>query len=1541
MSDSDLVELLVAHTGDLQPAPDTPAGDLTELRRALAYSARDCLTTDARARPVMDDADDTLRAELRRLVAAQVEEEAASPPARLLSRASPAADDRSLPSWAVALRPDRTFGPFVDGLGRPVWYDLFRPRRWFDVRLGDRGPVALALPPGAFGEVQPGEGQLSRIPPGTVWLAARSLTASAPDDGWAGLRVTGGTMRVGQPERLLEDALIVPQDAIVHLTLDLDPPLDPGPRTGPGAAAAQAVPGFPKTVFIDLDPVAPTVVRTADASLSLYGTDFALHCDDGAPAYDPDLGQILVPLAATPDRLAPGASHADLFTPSGTGHITRAAWALPVTTGPHDALAEAAGTGCLVLSVADGLRANWQGLVGGPLDCTATDILVDGTSLRFIAHRAAGRGARQTFQLWQEAPGVRSSLDIAVHDEFRLVFTSHRVAQDGLWADGTALAHLDQPRTADGSRVDFRADVHYRLRHAPGGVDLSLDSADLPPRGRTALALENALLCVTRPLHLSLTGPLTGPDQLESGDLAFDFGLHQLLPTLPDPYAANFTPALDRSEPVGLPRVATHVTWSEPAEARLTFDLGADPAQVYALLPPPSRAEWSGRRGEPFVGLTMLDVSSNADQLGLFLHLSADSQEQTPLAVDDLTLTARGSAAWVFLLPQFQWEPVRNTSNDLTGDIEGRLVSGTDGTPTLIGAQSVRLVPVTANHVAEEVARAHQEDSVPAGALFTLPFGIVARAQLNPRDGDYLAAPGLEILRARFDGLRGARQVSLRAGVRADAERVDLFPHIPMLRRRPFLPGWAQQTENTTFLPAGFPPNPPDLTSVLGELRGEFNSAFQEEVPLTRIDFGGYGANTISRWVNDSPSAVQVSQVAFDAFHGRTAYERVQLTTLLWPCQATLVRTITLERHGSASVVRSDSGWVATTPGLFRHPKAPGRTFHPGVVRGMYDIREIRDTDHHILLDPDAGAPAADMQAVYFDADIEVDGVQRGQGAGRRVPAHRQLGFVQRIKISEQVSSGGVGAVTAGQLSQLFDLQGPLGGPVDCTIRIGSSPYEMRVSGIYADNAGGSPPEFAVAAFGSPVLPGPGQWSVVRVHGSTGPVEPVDAQLGVPLIRQGTAAAGLSASPYPFRWADPAHLTESEPDLHYALLFANDTQRILYEHPRITAADTDITSGVEPLLADPYSLLRSGGLFPPPQNAIKFDRTYPLSLASGALRFVPGTVSFPAASERKQQLVNAGSWTAYALYQGGHTGFEIASDDGWKIGLARVRQLLRFEPLGEILALVHDIHSPTTGPTAFPDLGIEVQGPLQPVADVLQLLSALAPSPEGDLGPLHVSACRDGTGFRLSALADFAVEGEQGEAVDCGMGKLRGHLKVGAELAADLLAAKVGGAVFLEITGEYQQEVFPGIYGGGRLRFLVRADDTGKSAVELDACTAGSVGGTIVPGLVDLEAGVKYGYFVGLDGTFQPGIVLGMEGRAKLLSGLLGFSLTVEGRLIVQRVQLDDPRVTLRGDILVAGTVTAAWLVKKRKSFHASFDVTVTWQMVLGAAKAGLIPVPP
>jgi hypothetical protein len=266
-------------------------------------------------------------------------------------------------------------------------------------------------------------------------------------------------------------------------------------------------------------------------------------------------------------------------------------------------------------------------------------------------------------------------------------------------------------------------------------------------------------------------------------------------------------------------------------------------------------------------------------------------------------------------------------------------------------------------------------------------------------------------------------------------------------------------------------------------------------------------------------------------------------------------------------------------------------------------------------------------------------------------------------------------------------------------------------------------------------------------------------------------------------------------------------------------------------------------------------------------------------------------------------------------------------------------------PSRFLDPTMVFGPEVQAVADILQTLKSLAPALPGGIGPFKLDADFSKTTFRFSATADFKLSTDEDNAVECGMGKAKGDLMIGAELSADILKRDIRGAVFLEISGSWQQEIFPLLFAGGHLRFSIRADQSGKTTLELDACTIGSIGGTLVPGLIDVEATVKYGYYIQITaGKLRPGIVASMEGRAKLLSGLLGFKFCVEGRVLIypeiDLVSLDRSGVRLFGRIRVAGTVTVAWLLEESKSFETDFEEKLNWKSILFLAKAGLVPVP-
>ena len=85
-----------------------------------------------------------------------------------------------------------------------------------------------------------------------------------------------------------------------------------------------------------------------------------------------------------------------------------------------------------------------------------------------------------------------------------------------------------------------------------------------------------------------------------------------------------------------------------------------------------------------------------------------------------------------------------------------------------------------------------------------------------------------------------------------------------------------------------------------------------------------------------------------------------------------------------------------------------------------------------------------------------------------------------------------------------------------------------------------------------------------------------------------------------------------------------------------------------------------------------------------------------------------------------------------------------------------------------------------------------------------------------------------------------------------------------------------------------------------------SVGGDLIKGLLEVEVTIKYGYTL-IPETLQPGVFLGLEVRAKLLGGLVGFSFAAEVMARIERIDLEDKfTVTIHAGMRVVATVQVA-----------------------------------
>src|SRR6516164_5594519 len=153
--------------------------------------------------------------------------------------------------------------------------------------------------------------------------------------------------------------------------------------------------------------------------------------------------------------------------------------------------------------------------------------------------------------------------------------------------------------------------------------------------------------------------------------------------------------------------------------------------------------------------------------------------------------------------------------------------------------------------------------------------------------------------------------------------------------------------------------------------------------------------------------------------------------------------------------------------------------------------------------------------AVRFDCALTIENAVLGAGP-EGVPALDHLGYVQLTDPPNH------GQLAPDQYAELLSAAGPLGGLIDCTVDIGGTGQRMRLVHVgVAASPGMGGPEFVVAAWGSPLLPGGGQWSFLRQGASDQAPVAVDPQQGVPMVRAGPATAAPPPTS-PYRFADPA-----------------------------------------------------------------------------------------------------------------------------------------------------------------------------------------------------------------------------------------------------------------------------------------------------------------------------------------------------------------------------------------------------------------------------------
>ena len=666
--------------------------------------------------------------------------------------------------------------------------------------------------------------------------------------------------------------------------------------------------------------------------------------------------------------------------------------------------------------------------------------------------------------------------------------------------------------------------------------------------------------------------------------------------------------------------------------------------------------DWSGILDTYFKDdFALLDVSSRANQMGISfgsfggtksrvslikqfgVNTESDQVQSlysVPFKIENKQMTSPGLFTRSFMLPQVAWEPVHNIPSTepplllIDGDPPyGLNCYPNDGGATRIFNNSLEYVPLAPKPVIKDIIKRYKDGNGNlTWSYFTLPFGMKALAFMQ-KEIPASDSPFLQFVNLTFNNdLHTGIQIQCNAGKLPG----DDFP---------MFYGITHQLHNIKD------DNGIDCSTLGQSVSGIFNKEFgphedapslnkNRGVPLTRIDFSGYGANLMSNWANPTAEIAQTSQAKFDVFSGRTAHEVIQVRSLVYPWGIHVVRTIVLYRTNTGYVYRVDTGWQAESDGLFdfsyrltNHLSAATpkeiRTFrpkydiHPGLVKGLFNIKNIHeinekpfetisssDGDEFYLDGSNLDQPgpinqSAQLQKIIFDADVEIEDVIQGAVNGR-VACKSITGYVQLQPMGVPLSADAFTAL-------IVYNGGSIGGPANCVVDIHQSKQTVRINRFDVNNEKKSGNHvFVVAARGSAILPKDGSWSMVTHTAATGEVVPLPENVTIPIVKAGKIKANGSVEIDPgnqlARIANPTELlTASASPVNYGFLQNTGTQKALFLTPSFEKGVQQLMSKTPPIFANAYQMMASKAIFPNIGNAISdFKDATPLDITNFA-----------------------------------------------------------------------------------------------------------------------------------------------------------------------------------------------------------------------------------------------------------------------------------------------------------------------------------------------------
>jgi hypothetical protein len=533
-------------------------------------------------------------------------------------------------------QPTAVIGPFVTKDLTLVQYSFYQAAKFLTVRINAANIALLPLTTAK----DPADPTKWNIQPGSrsVWIAANRLVTSA--SGWAGLRVTGGT-------------LVAPSAAVSGNVVQLDPNKpwsltitpEPAPPTAAGSDGDAAVVTLPTQLRVSA--AAPVV--TGLLGLTGFGTPLSFTTPAGS-AVKPMADNVIVFPYATGNakwQISSNRVRLSALTLPPT-EVSSPGWTLRTTPRGLPQLGEVRHGGSLAFRLPEGIRSQVLGTVRE-------------SRWRLIAITANARGIdmqatkalcdiTMDLALWGQS---RTTAKISVRDPASEINVRHASRRGGpdvvTFSKGRVVNNWDRPRAASGTPVEFEGQIDNLSLIAeptnPSRRRVVIQASRVPVEGTPTqgYALENLYLHTGAAGRMSLVGSGT-PTRLNEGHARLLFDVRLAQPMLPNPYAANWD-AQENDFTTAASALAAVVRWPSVNAPTMESTLVAK-----VRLPDPPSVDDPER-----TNLYLLDVSGRDDQLGIAIW----PFDHQPPSIEQNRLVWPMSTMALTMLPQVLWEPVQ------------------------------------------------------------------------------------------------------------------------------------------------------------------------------------------------------------------------------------------------------------------------------------------------------------------------------------------------------------------------------------------------------------------------------------------------------------------------------------------------------------------------------------------------------------------------------------------------------------------------------------------------------------------------------------------------------------------------------------------------------------------------------------------------------------------------------------------------------------------------------------------------------------------